>query len=116
MKLTPVIDTVVMALADGCSFRVTRRSFLKGMTLVPAGLYVMPIAAKMPSPPPQPAARHAAVLQVLEDAMASRSMTSALQKHDRSLTPDEKRILAGITPEELALLQSARRKLKLRNP
>lgn len=72
----------------------------------------VPGAKPKPSPTPRVADNREAIMRVLDDAMMSKNMKSALARHGGSLTAAEKNALLAITPAELAHLKSARSKLK----
>lgn len=113
---------------------ISRRTFLANVAFVPASLLLLPITPKdkgqlAPVAPksagqPVPVApkkgaqpgtpRRQIVIQVLNDAVMTKNMSGAIEKYGKSLTPEEKGILLSLSPAELAALQSARGKLKMR--
>jgi len=95
---------------------VSRRTFLSGLLLLPVPLLAVAEPLKAQPAVLPPAARRRAIVMVLEEAQRTRNMNAAIEKHGKSLTADEKRILLGISAGELAALQSARSKLGLRAP
>lgn len=133
----PEANAMVMADANLAS-EITRRAFVSRMALLPVSLLLMPgshqvvqgtkRAVPLGSPkgagvlapalsagvPLSAEARRHAIVQVLEEAQMSRNMGGAIEKFGKSLTPADKGILLGITADELAALQSARSKLKLK--
>jgi hypothetical protein len=105
------------------SYRISRRTFLANVAFVPASLLLLPITPKdkvqlapvAPNKGAQPGTpRRQIVIQVLNDAVMTKNMSGAIEKYGKSLTPEEKGILLSLSPAELAALQSARGKLKMR--
>lgn len=52
-----------------------------------------------------------AVHQIVNEAIQTKNLKAAVEKHGQSLTPEENRALLSLTPTELNALDSVNRKL-----
>jgi hypothetical protein len=86
---------------------LSRRTVLAGIGAASAGFLMPEVLAGAVAQ----SRRQALYAQMLDDAIASRSMKAAIDKSGKVLNPEEQRILLSITVTELDVLGSFRRKL-----
>lgn len=56
-------------------------------------------------------AKAGAVHQIVNEAIRTKNLKAAVEKHGQSLTPEENRVLLSLSPAELNALESVNRKL-----
>jgi hypothetical protein len=87
---------------------ISRRTFVAGLGVAGACLVLLPID---PAVAAQPNPKHRMFALILNESIETKNIRAAIDRNGKSLTPREKEILLSLSPTELGVLGSFRKKL-----